>query len=288
LVAQRVFLRVEVARARLASLNLTQSSLAVLCELDIRTVQRWFAGRPVGLPEADDLARTLRIGTADLFEHVPDDEGSSLLYLMSLVSRMPFLRDRGATVFVRKTRTLFQEFLAPLVFRRHPLHGYVVPVALPTAARHGFMALRIGAPAGSSALKLVLRLAPAVLDERAVLEVRECEVSMFENHFVRSMRAARRELDGSFELWFWVGDEASEVLVVSTQEVSIDPITLPAELQCTFDMSHPATAHALCVRPTLTQVARAELPRGFDRVTHRDPSRVDMEEADAQPRTTPG
>ena len=57
--SKKVNLRSEVARARLASQGLTQSSMAELCEVDIRTVQRWMVGQPVRLAEAERVGSLL-------------------------------------------------------------------------------------------------------------------------------------------------------------------------------------------------------------------------------------
>lgn len=280
--SKKVTLRSDLARARLAALELTQSSLAVICELDIRTVQRWFAGQPVRLTEADRVATALRVGTADLFEGVPEEGDSAVFALFSLMARLPGLRDHPSAQVLRTVPAHFAEFMAPLLFRPHPLRGFVSTVPLLPAQRGGFIALRLASPTPRATLRVMIRLGRAVLVERARLEVRAERVSLVESHMVRSMCAARRS-DGSFELWYWVGDESSELLIVSKPELRVQQVSLPEPLRRSFDMRHDATAHALCIRPGITQLAAAGLSRGFDRIANRDTTRVDIDEGELSP-----
>ncbi len=290
--SKKVVLRSGPARVRLEALGLTQSALAVICALDVRTVQRWFAGQAVRLAEAERVARVLQMGTADLFDGVPEDEPSGVRALFSLVSRLPGLRAHPAAQLLRSAPALYADFFAPLQFRAHPLRGYVTTFALDARVRHRFIAFRVETRARFTQLQLLIRLGSSVLDERAIVRLQRDDAWLIENHVVRSMYVRRRAKDGSFDLWYWVGMEASELLFVCPEELTLSKIELPDELQARFDMQHPSAEHAVCVRPTTSQIAAAELPRGWDRVAHRDAMRVDVPVPEAEvrqpPRTTPG
>jgi hypothetical protein len=275
-VSTKVVLRVEVARARLAALGLSQSALAVVCELDVRTVQRWFAGQPVRLPEAERVARALCIGTADLFDGVPEKGLGGVFELFALMSRLPLVRDHPSAQVMRRVPEHFGEFMAPLSFRPQPRHGLVASQPLPARLQHRFGVFRVHTRAPLDTLRITIRLAASVLVERAEVRLRSNDVWLVEIHSTRSIRALRRD-DGSFDLWYWIGVEASEVLFVSREELTVEPVTTPSDA-LHFDMSSPSTQHAVCIRPAVTHLASAGLPRGFDRILHRDITRVEVPE----------
>jgi hypothetical protein len=294
-VSTKVVLRAEVARARLAALGLSQSALAAVCELDIRTVQRWFAGQPVRLPEAERVASALCIGTADLFDGVPEHGLGGVFELFAAMSRLPVVRNHPSAQVMRRVEKHFGEFMAPLSFHPQPRHGLVAARPLPASLQHRFGVFRVHTRAPRDTLRITIRLAASVLVERAEVRMQGNEVWLLEIHTTRSMRALRRD-DGSFDLWYWIGVEASELLFVSHEELAVEPVTTPPD-PFHFDMSSPSTAHAVCIRPAVTHLASAGLPRGFDRVLHRDVLRVEVPEpaegpahvgGPAQPRTTPG
>lgn len=283
--AQKVYLRSDAARAQLSALGLTQVALALECELDIRTVQRWFAGQPVRLAEAERLARALQRGTADLFDGVDEDGPEAGPFaLFSFLGRLPGLRDHPSAKVLRSVPSTYGAFMAPLQFRPHPLRGYVVPYGLPVGARGGFIALRIHTASPDATLRVIVRLAPSVLLERGYVLARGDEVWLNENHFVRSMRAPRRAEDQSFDLWYWVGSEATELLLTCSHEFSVTEAQVLPQDRTLFDMSSPSNAHAVCVRPGVTHLSDAGLGKGFDRLLNRDPTRVDIPEPG--PRTT--
>lgn len=281
------------ARARLAALDLTQSALAIICELDVRTVQRWFAGQPVRFEEAERVAAALRIGTADLFSGVPEHGGHGGVFeLLAAMCRLPLVRDHPSAQVIRSVPSHFGEFLAPVSFRSHPLHGYTHPFALARDAAQGFSAFRVQGATSHETLRISIRLAPSVLVERAQVLVRDEHAWLVETHMSRSMRAPRRA-DGSFDVWYWVGHEASELLFAAESTLSVEALGSPLADRTIFDMASPEAAHAVCIRPAVTQLASAGLARGFDRVLHRDVSRVEVPEpgryvSGLQPRTTPG
>jgi hypothetical protein len=272
-----VTLRSSVARARLQSLGLTQSSLAAVCGLDIRTVQRWFAGRPMRLVEAERVASALQVGTADLFEDLPESPMTAMA-LFAFLGRLPVLRDHPSAPLLRSVPARFANFMSPLQFRAHPLHGLVSTIPLPERDRHRFIALRLRGLGHATKIQLVIRLSRSVLFERARVLVRGDEAFLMENSLVRSMRGRRRADDGSFDVWYWVGAEASELLVVCEEELVVTKVEVPEELRASFDMAHHATENAVCIRPTFTNVTDAGLPRCFDRIANRDIARVDVEE----------
>ncbi|MFT3924042.1 MAG: helix-turn-helix transcriptional regulator [Myxococcales bacterium] len=270
--ATRCTLRTDVARARMGALGQTQASLASACDIDVRTVQRWFAGQGVNLADAERVAVHLGVGTGDLFEGVPAEAGPTGARLR-LLQRLLGARDIAFAQGFRLLGEHFDIVLESVSFAAHPVHGFVSRHSIAESFRHGFVVFRLAC--GEQAANLEVRCQVGRQFSYVVGKVRlrgdqAAMVETFQNHSM----LARRAPDGSLALWFWVGAEHREVVFVGNREFTTTLEPRAHSQLCALD--GPEAPHILCFRPNVVDLRAAGLPRGFDRLTGPREGRVDV------------
>lgn len=271
----RVTLRAEEARSRLQALGLTQSSLAALCEVDLRTVQRWFAGKGVRYEDAERVASALNRGTADLFDGVSESEWSSNLPRVRAMHRAFVARDGAVAQALRAIQNNYSYLLDHTKLVAHPPRGFVQTLRVPRWQMNGFIALRVTKATPAHTLSVLIRVASSVLVERARVRVLAERAWLLENFFVRSMWTVRRS-DESFDLWHWVSADSDELLIVGDADFDVSLVTMDDAARALFDMHAPHAQHAVCIRPSVSQLSAAGLPQGYDRIANRKDARVDQ------------
>jgi transcriptional regulator with XRE-family HTH domain len=266
----KVSLRVERAKNRLSALGITQVELAEACSVDVRTIQRWLAGGRLKIDDAERVASALRLGTAELCEGVPEP-GSALARVRAMHKAL-VARDGAVAQLLRMIPRLYPHMMEHVTFDAHPPLGHVYGVRPPASLR-GFLVIRLTPTGPSMAIDVMERLLPSLMIERARIGVRPGEVWLLERFEPRSAYAALAP-DGWFDLWFWVGEQTREIIFVSREELTVEVIEGARSTE--FDLATPGALHAVCVRPGVAQLREAGLPRGFDRVLHRDHARLDL------------
>ncbi|MET0341238.1 MAG: hypothetical protein ABW252_09555 [Polyangiales bacterium] len=268
----RYTLSAEPARARMAVLGLTQAALAAACAIEVRTLQRWFAGQAVGRADAERIAAALGVGTAEVFGDMAH-ERTDVDAKVALVMRALGTRESAFAQGLRLIREHLGFVLQAISFAGHPTHGFVARHEVSPHFGSGFLVASIAAEAASLDLSVRMQLGRRLGYVGANLRARGATVSLAEVFSSRSMVAPRTEA-GGFDLWIWIGPETREVILVANATFSVRCDTTRAPRVCDLDSAE--TTHALCVRPGPNQLRAAGLPNGFDRVTGDRAGRADV------------
>lgn len=256
----------------MSALGVTQAALALDCDIDVRTVQRWFAGQRVSLADAERMAALLGVGTAELFEGVAEDSAAAVSSRLRMLVRLLSARD---TAFAQGFRLLDEHFLEIqqcVSLMAHPARGFVSRNMLKAESCHGFVVfnIRVGERADIAIRAQLGRQFGYIIGR---IRVRGERVFFIETFSVRSMLAKRTQ-DGSVLLWVWIGPETRELIFTSDTELSVTESAAP-ERQL-FDLAAPGAEHTLCLRPNPIHLRVAGLPMGFDRVVGPRADRVDI------------
>lgn len=272
--ANPCLLRVEVARGRLHALGMTQTMLAERSGHELRTLQRWFAGGRVGLEDAERLAAACGLGTAELFEGVPELGVSPFTRLRSLLSWIR-LRESELGHAIYATLENFDFIDSFVEFSSHPAHGFVHRILIEPADRHGFLRLRVEPRRTPTRLSFGGQVARRFRYLFGEVEVGSGAVVLVESFHTRSSMARRRP-DGSFDLFAWIGRDMRELVVVSDQEVDVTRLPVDEGKDASiFDLADGATAHAVCFRPSAMHLRDAGFSAAFDRVRGSRDARID-------------
>jgi len=254
---------------------MTQASLASACNVEVRTLQRWFAGQRVTLEDAERLAGALGVGTADVFDGVPEDGIATTLRRIAQIQRLLSARDGPFTQGLRLMDEHFQLVYESVWFSAYPTSGFVFRHTVPVQDRNGFVVLRVTPSAERASILLRSQVGRNLAIAMGRVNVDGSAVCLLETFMVRSMLARRLD-DGSFWLWVWSGIEQRELMLVSTTEFQVTVAMPSAEQRQIFDLTAARGDHTVCLRPGVTQLRAAGLPMGFDRLLARDTSRVDI------------
>jgi transcriptional regulator with XRE-family HTH domain len=269
----RVSLRTERARELLAGAGLSQADLAQTCGVDVRTVQRWLAGGRLEAEDAERVARALEVGTAELCEGGNSAEPPGTFARIRTMHRALVSRDGAVAQLLRLIPRVYPHIIEGVVFAAHPERGYVYAFEKPGEKARGFVVARIAPRSPRARVRVLERILPALLVERARMRVAEAEVWLVE-HFEPRSAATQPHSAGWFDLWFWMGSATREVLLVSDVELSVQMVeTAP---RTSLDLATEEAAHAVFVRPGVSQLREAALPSGHDRVLNRHLARVDV------------
>lgn len=266
-------LKLDVARDRMAALDHTQASLAAECGVDVRTVQRWFAGQTVGVARAEQVARALRMGTSEVFRDVPEDGLKAFVRRMGLLQKLLNGRDGAVASAIRIAQEQFATALLAVSHNAHPVHGYVASESTAGWSRHGFACVQLKCDAEEAEIGLRYQLGKRFGYVAGGLWLTHDTAYLVETFQVRSMRA-KRASDGSVRLWFWVTDAVQELFAVSNADVGILPCETAARKE--LDIDTDLGPEALCLRPSPVDLRNACLPMGFDRLTGARTGRVDV------------
>lgn len=254
-------MRTEVARARLAALGLSQTALAASLGVELRTLQRWFAGTPTQLANAEAVARALGLGTAELFDGVRAEWGSPFAFLRGLASVL----GTRESPFVRAAEVVLEQwsFLDTYIsFASHPRQGHVRRLELDPSLACGFARFHVQ-PGAARRLVFGAYVAPRLRYDFGAVSLEEGRADLVEYFHTRAMRAPRAA-DDSFELDVWIPREMSELVVIADADVLIRPI--PNVDRLVFVRDRRQNAHALCFRPAPSHLRQAGLPPHDDRV----------------------
>ncbi len=274
-------LRVDVARARLARLGATQTSISRECGFELRTVQRWFAGGSVSLADAEQLAAALGLGTEDLFDGVPSEAASAFARLRAA----PRLLRHVDSSLAQALRTMLDhfEFIDRHVsLSTHPGTGYVHRLPMAIEERRRFQVLRIALAPGDDRTSYRVRFM-AQVGRRLRYEFGEVRVASGEAQLAEHFhtRSARAPLDarGRLSVWVWIPRELAELVLVSDRDLEVE--REPGAASDLFDLRRPETRHAVCFRPATMHLREAGLPASFDRVVGPREGRIDPQEVSA-------
>lgn len=259
----------------MAELGLTQAALAAACGVELRTLQRWFAGQRVLLEHAERIACELGLGTAEAFVGVPGgDTASEIGSRMGTVARLLGARDSAFAQGLRLTREHFQTVRTSISFAAHPTHGFVARRLPPAGAQHTFVQIELTSRAHDLELEVRNQLGKQFGITSGRIRMRGSELALLEPFSTRSMLGRRRD-DGGFVLWLWCGPEAKEHILVATRAFTASSCEPTGKQLC--DVGSPAMAHGLCIRPHLMHLQAANLPMGFDRLVGSErANRVDV------------
>lgn len=268
-------LDLDVARARLARLGMTQTSLARACGVELRTLQRWFAGAAVSVTDAEQLARALGIGTEDLFRGFPAETGTPLGRLRDVIR---LLGNRSGAIG-QATRTALEHFTfidEHISFASHPARGFVHRLPMRDDDRGRFEVFRV------SLVRAPLRPVRIAWNAQVGLRFRyefgEVRIdggeALLTEHF--HTRAVRASLDGekTFDVFTWIPREMRELIVVCDDDVDVAHVRGVG--RDVFDLRDHATRHAVCFRPAPMHLREVGLPPTFDRVVGPREGRVDV------------
>lgn len=265
-------LRVDVARARLARLGLTQTALARLSDVELRTMQRWFAGAGVAYVDAEGMARALGVGTHDLFDGIPESTGSVFTRLRDVVR---LLGNRNGTLAqaVRISLEQFAYIDEHVAFTAHPAHGFVHRIPIRALRPHGFAVLHLrGAPVARYAFHT--QLGARFRYAFGEIQVAQRAARLVEHFHTRTSTAALAG-DGEVTAFVWIPKEMRELVIVADHDLDV---ALDVEDAPVFDLRDPRTAHAVCFRPAPMHLRDAGLPPTFDRVVGPRAGRIDADD----------
>ncbi|MDB4985175.1 MAG: hypothetical protein JWN04_353 [Myxococcaceae bacterium] len=266
-------IKLEAARARMRALNMTQLSLAQSCAIDVRTLQRWFAGQPVESGSAERVAAALGVGTAEVFEGVSSVSATLVSASLRRVLRLLSARENAFAQGLRTVVGHYEALLHAVSFASHPSHGYVARFVVTSDRQHGFMVLRVR-PASSDCTLLVLaQIGQRMSYTIGRLRARDERVELLETWQTHSM-VAELSPSGHFDLWVWGGIDSREIIVTCEQPLELELLAVPS--QSLFDLDAPEARHAVCFRPTPMHLRTAGLAMGFDRVIGTRSGRVDV------------
>jgi transcriptional regulator with XRE-family HTH domain len=280
-------IKLEVARARMTALGLTQQELAARCAVDVRTVQRWFAGQSVGLGDAERVAAALGVGTSLVFAGIAVDHEGLLPASLRRVLRVLSGRENAFAQGLGLAVEHYDVLQRAVSFAAHPTHGYVTRVSLGDPPLHGFAVLRVQlveqvearprarepSQEARCALSVHAQLGPRFSFSLARVQVRDTRVELLETFCTRSM-VSELSPEQTFDVWLWGALDSRELLLISEQPVRISRVaTAPRTL---FELDAPETRHAVCIRPSPSHLRRASLPPGFDRIAGDRTGRVEL------------
>jgi len=272
-VANPCILRADRARARLSELGLTQGALAERCDVELRTVQRWFAGGRASLVDAERFAAELGLGTAELFEGVPSDQEPAAF--ASLRAALGFFGAREGTLSLALRAALenFEYFDRSISFAAHPAHGYVARVVMRPTDRDRFAPFRVVLRPGACArLAFHAQVARAFRYGFGEIRIDATRATLVEHFHTRSA-VAERAADGAFEVHVWNASEMRELVVVGDHPFAF--VRDAADASSLFDLDDPRTEHAVCFRPAPMHLRRAGFSPVFDRIVGLRDGRID-------------
>src|SRR5688500_18273076 len=150
-------MKADQVRERMSVLARTQLELAQLCEVDLRTMQRWLAGTRVSLADAERVAAALGVGPAEIFEGVPLEDDGLPEHVRSVL-RLVSAREGDFAQGLRLAFETFEELNLHVSFSAHPARGYVWRFPLDGSLHHGFVPFRVRVPSGECTLTVRAQL----------------------------------------------------------------------------------------------------------------------------------
>lgn len=260
----------------MAQLGIQQADLAARCGVDARTLQRWRAGGRAALEDAEKLANALGVGTAEVFDGVPEDADSPFQLLRSVLS---VLRVRQGTL-ARAFHTTFEHFGfvdSFVTFAAHPRRGFVTRLVVTPQYRNAFMVVRLAtATRERASILFSAQVASRFRYEFGQVEFKRDRVVLIEHFHTRSACAPVSPA-GYVDVWVWVASELRELVVVSDVDVAVSVVPgVDAQVETLFDLGEDETRHAVCFRPSAMHLRAAGLPSVFDRVLGSRDGRVDV------------
>lgn len=267
-------LDLEAARLRMVACGTTQAALAAECEIDVRTLQRWFAGQRVSLANAERLSAALGVGTSEVFRGAPEETGTPISGRLRLIQRLVSGRDNTFAHGVRVVQEHFDGILQAVSFAAHPSRGFVSRLRVDGYPRDQFVPFRLACTGDDADIEVRRQLSRSFGYVSARLRLRGVQAELAETFQTHSMRATRGP-DGSLTLWLWLGHEHREIVLVSSAEFTVTrcPDAPPTAL---LDLDAEGGSAWLCVRPSVVDLRLAGLPMGFDRVAGARADRVDV------------
>jgi hypothetical protein len=269
-VVKRFKLKASVVRDRMAQLGLTNADVAKACDIDVRTVQRWFGGQSVKSSDAERVAELLNMGTADVFSGVA--ELSSFKRIMQLQGLLSS-HDNAVSQAARLATEAFGNVWDHVHYESHPVHGYLSRHAIAKEQQHRYLAFDFHASSERADVDVRVRMGRRFAYSAARIYLRSSTVYAVGVTATNSMIAARKP-DGHFTVWIWIGPEAREVMFVCDHDMTVTRSTLPSA--STLQLADPGMEHAVCIRPGQRQLVVAALPLGFDRLVGPREGRVDV------------
>jgi len=269
------------ARARLATLGLTQTALAEQAGVELRTLQRWLAGGRTRLDDAERVAGALGMGTAELFHGVPDEATDSPFTGLRQAARLLGTRDWTVAHALRTALRSFDFIDRHASFTSHPRRGFVRRAPMDSARAHRFAVVRLRFP-GPAPSRLVLgaQIARSFRYDFAEITLDGQEAELVELFHTRTVRAPL-DLDGGLWAYVWVASEMRELVVMGDRDLELeDHPEVHADL---FDLGAPTTRHAVCSRPSSMQLRDAGASPVHDRVVGERRGRVDVSLEEAPP-----
>ncbi len=272
-------LRPDVARARLARVGATQSSLARDCGFELRTVQRWFAGGSVALADAEQLAQALGVGTEDLFDGVPPDGGTAFARIRTAPKLLRHV-DGSLAQALRAVVEHFEMFDRHVSLSVHPARGFVHRFAMRREERGRFQVVRFGPLTGDDAgapyrVRFMTQVARRFRYEFGEVRVGAGEARLVEHFHTRTAKAPL-DATGRFLVFVWTPRELAELVLVADRDVEV--AREPARATDLFDLRKEETRHAVCFRPAPMHLREVGLPPTFDRVAGPREGRVDTQD----------
>lgn len=262
------------ARDRLSALGMTQTALAARCDVELRTLQRWLAGSRTRLDDAERVAAALGLGTAELFDGVPDEAKSSPFNLIRAALRLVGAREWAMAHALRTTVRSFEFIDEHASLTSHPRRGYVRRAPMASDRKDTFAAMRLRFPGAlPSRLTLGAQIGRSFRYDFAEMTLEEGEAELIELFHTRSVRAP---LDprGSVWLFVWVAAEVREFVIMADGDLELEDH--PEMRWDIFDVDAVETRHAVCSRPSAVQLRAAGLPAVFDRLVGDRRDRVDV------------
>lgn len=271
--ANPCILRADRARARLAELGLTQGALAERCDVELRTVQRWFAGGRASLADAERVAAALGLGTAELFDGVPAEHDVAAFARLRDALSFFGAREGALATALRAALENFEYVDRAISFASHPTRGHVARVVMRPEDRDRFAPFRLSVAAGEPG-RLAFHAQVARSFRYGFGEVRLDSVrATLVEHFHTRSAVAPRDPRGDVEVHVWNASEMRELVVVGDRPFEF--VRTDAEASATFDLDDPRTRHAVCFRPAPMHLRRAGFSPVFDRVVGRREGRID-------------
>jgi transcriptional regulator with XRE-family HTH domain len=257
-------LKADVARARLLSLGTTQTALADRCGVDLRTLQRWFAGGRARLEDAERVAAALGVGTSEIWEGVPSLALQSLFAPIRALLRRTVKHEGSLGHALRLALAHFELFDRHVAFSAHPTQGFVHREAIASEERDQFAVLQVDT-FGAESLRLSFgtQVGHSFRYEFGEVCVHKGRVILSEHFHTRSVRAELAS-DATFHVWVWAPSEMRELVVTADHDVRIRRAPVRGE-------------HAVCFRPAAMHLRAARLSPVYDRIRGHRGDRVDVE-----------
>lgn len=266
---KHVTLATEFVREQMRERDLTQRELASRVHVELRTLQRWFAGASVDVASAERIAKELQCGMGVLCVELPASYPRAPLAWFGPASPWTRLLKRYDASLAAEVTSLgrrWHHWTSLLQFHGQPVERTVIRLPGTLEFEHRFLPLRVRlrGEAQRARLLFMAQVNPRVRFSFGEVTVEGDATRLEEYAFTRAL-AGRRDADGSFKVLVWISPDLKEVVIASEAQFEVERWERRNADATLFHAAASDLAGAVCFRPSSMDLRAAGLPGWDDR-----------------------